>query len=73
MLGILVGMVGSLVLGLVSADSMHRFLAAPIFGLPEPHYLAYDFRASLTPAFLMARTAAILRTVGGHLHVPEDQ
>jgi len=64
MLGILVGMVGSLVLGLVTADRMSSFLAAPIFALPEPDYLAYDFRLSLIPAFLMAGTAAMLRTVG---------
>jgi len=64
MLGILVGMVGSLVLGLVSADRMSSFLAAPIFAVPEPNYLAYDFRLSLIPAFLMAGTAAMLRTVG---------
>jgi NCS2 family nucleobase:cation symporter-2 len=64
MLGMVVGMAGSLVLGLVSADSMQSFLAAPIFALPEPHYLAYDFRFSLIPAFLMAGTAAMLRTVG---------
>jgi NCS2 family nucleobase:cation symporter-2 len=64
MLGILVGMVGSLVLGLVSADLMNSFLAAPIFALPEPDYLAYDFRFSLIPAFLMAGTAAMLRTAG---------
>jgi NCS2 family nucleobase:cation symporter-2 len=66
MLGIVVGMVGSLVLGLVSADSMQSFLAVPTVALPEPHYLAYDFRFRfrLVPAFLMAGTAAMLRTVG---------
>jgi NCS2 family nucleobase:cation symporter-2 len=64
MLGILVGMVGSLALGLVTADRMSSFIAAPIFAIPEPHYLAYDFRLSLVPAFLMAGTAAMLRTVG---------
>jgi NCS2 family nucleobase:cation symporter-2 len=64
MLGIAVGMVGSLVLGLVSTDSMQSFLDAPTFAIPEPHYLAYDFRFSLIPAFLMAGTAAMLRTVG---------
>ncbi|MBV8118872.1 MAG: hypothetical protein JO081_02900, partial [Alphaproteobacteria bacterium] len=64
MLGIVVGMVGSLVLGLVSADSMRSFLDAPTFAIPEPHYLAYDFRFRLIPAFLMAGTAAMLRTVG---------
>jgi len=47
MLGIVVGMVASLVLGLVSADSTHSFLAAAIFTIPEPDYLAYDFRFSL--------------------------
>jgi xanthine permease XanP len=64
MLGILVGMAGSMVFGLVSADRMETFLAAPIFAFPGPHYLAYDFRLSLIPAFLMAGTAAMLRTVG---------
>ena len=64
MLGIVVGMVGSLVSGLVSADSMQSFLDAPTFAIPEPHYLAYDFRFRLIPAFLMAGTAAMLRTVG---------
>ena len=64
MLGIVVGMVGSLVSGLVSTDSMQSFLDAPIFAIPEPHYLAYDFRFRLIPAFLMAGTAAMLRTVG---------
>jgi NCS2 family nucleobase:cation symporter-2 len=64
MLGIVVGMVGSVVLGLVSTDSMQSFLDAPTFALPDPHYLAYDFRFRLIPAFLMAGTAAMLRTVG---------
>jgi len=64
MLGIVVGIAGSLVLGLVSVDSMQGFLAAPIFALPEPDYLAYDFQFRLIPAFLMAGTAAMLRTVG---------
>jgi len=64
MLGILVGIVASLVLGLVSADRMESFLGASIFAVPEPHYLAYDFRLSLVPPFLMAGTAAMLRTVG---------
>ena len=64
MLGIAVGMVGSLVLGLVSTDSMQSFLDAPTFAIPEPHYLAYDFRFSLISAFLMAGTAAMLCTVG---------
>src|SRR6516162_1481060 len=64
MLGIVVGMIGSLVLGLVSKDWMQSFLDAPTFAIPEPHYLAYDFRFSLIPAFLMAGTAAMLRTVG---------
>jgi NCS2 family nucleobase:cation symporter-2 len=64
MLGIVVGMVGGLVLGLVSMDSMQSFLDAPTFALPEPHYLACDFRFRLIPAFLMAGTAAMLRTVG---------
>src|SRR6516165_3762673 len=64
MLGIAVGMVGSLALGLVATDSMQSFLDAPTFAIPEPHYLAYDFRFSLIPAFLMAGTAAMLRTVG---------
>jgi NCS2 family nucleobase:cation symporter-2 len=64
MLGILVGLAASFVLGLVSADRMSSFLATPIFALPAPDYLAYDFRFSLIPAFLMAGTAAMLRTVG---------
>jgi len=64
MLGIVVGMAGSLVSGLVSPDSMQSFLDAPTFAIPEPHYLAYDFRFRLIPAFLMAGTAAMLRTVG---------
>src|SRR5438105_10751117 len=64
MLGIVLGMVGSLALGLVSTDSMGSFLNAPMVAIPEPHYLAYDFRFSLIPAFLMAGCAAMLRTVG---------
>src|SRR6516164_6213691 len=64
MLGIVVGMVGSLALGLVSTVDLASFLGAPIIAIPEPHYLAYDFRLSLIPAFLMAGTAAMLRTVG---------
>ncbi|MBV8120824.1 MAG: xanthine/uracil/vitamin C permease [Alphaproteobacteria bacterium] len=64
MLGIVVGMVGSLVSGLVSTDSMQSFLDAPTFAIPEPYYLAYDFQFRLIPAFLMAGTAAMLRTVG---------
>ncbi len=64
MLGIAVGMVGSLALGLVSAASLRGFLDAPLVAIPTPHYLAYDFRFSLVPAFLMAGCASMLRTVG---------
>jgi len=64
MLGIIVGMIGSLALGLVSTDDMASFINAPMVAIPEPHYLAYDFRFSLIPAFLMAGCAAMLRTVG---------
>jgi NCS2 family nucleobase:cation symporter-2 len=64
LLGIIVGMAGSLALGLVPTDDMAGFINAPMIAIPEPHYLAYDFRFSLIPAFLMAGTAAMLRTVG---------
>src|SRR6516164_5523156 len=64
MLGIIVGMIGSLAFGLVSTDDMAGFINAPMVAIPDPHYLAYDFRLSLVPAFLMAGTAAMLRTVG---------
>jgi len=64
LLGIIVGMAGSLALGLVPTDDMAGFITAPMIAIPEPHYLAYDFRFSLIPAFLMAGTAAMLRTVG---------
>ena len=64
MLGIAIGMVGSLTLGLVSTDDMAGFINAPMVAIPEPNYLAYDFRFSLVPAFLMAGCAAMLRTVG---------
>jgi xanthine permease XanP len=64
MLGVVIGMLASVAAGLVPADSMRSFLDAPILAVPEPHYLAYDFRFSLVPAFLMAGTAAMLRTVG---------
>ncbi len=64
MLGIVVGMAGSFALGLVSAASLHGFLDTPLVALPAPHYLSYDFRLSLVPAFLMAGCASMLRTVG---------
>jgi xanthine permease XanP len=64
MFGIFIGMVASHALGLVEADRMSSFLGAPLFAVPEPQYLAYDFRLNLIPAFLMAGTAAMLRTVG---------
>jgi NCS2 family nucleobase:cation symporter-2 len=64
MLGIAVGMVLSLLFGLVPADALARFGAAPLVAVPVPHYLAYDFRPALIPAFLMAGSAAMLRTVG---------
>jgi NCS2 family nucleobase:cation symporter-2 len=43
LLGIIVGMAGSLALGLVSTDDMAGFINAPMIAIPEPHYLAYDF------------------------------
>ena len=64
MLGIVIGMLLSVGAGLVSTDSMRSFVDAPIFAIPQPHYLAYDFQFSLVPAFLMAGAAAMLRTVG---------
>jgi xanthine/uracil permease len=64
MLGIGVGMAGSLVLGLVSVAALAGFTTAPMAAIPVPHYLAYDFRFSLIPAFLMAGCASMLRTVG---------
>src|SRR6516225_10046049 len=64
LLGVVVGMVASVAAGLVPADSMRSFADAPIFAIPQPHYLAYDFQFRLIPAFLMAGTAAMLRTVG---------
>ena len=64
LLGVVIGVLASIGAGLVPADSMRSFLDAPILAVPEPHYLAYDFQFSLIPAFLMAGTAAMLRTVG---------
>ena len=64
MLGVIIGMLLSVAAGLVPADSMRSFLDAPILAVPHPHYLAYDFEFRLIPAFLMAGTAAMLRTVG---------
>ena len=64
MLGILAGMIGSLALGLVAPDALSRFVDSPLVQLPAPDYLAYDFRLSLVPAFLMAGCASMLRTVG---------
>jgi NCS2 family nucleobase:cation symporter-2 len=64
MLGIVVGMLVSVGAGLVSSDSMRNLVDSPIFAIPQPYYLAYDFQFSLVPAFLMAGTAAMLRTVG---------
>jgi len=56
-------MLASVAAGLVPVDAMRSFLA-PILAVPQPHYLAYDFQFRLIPAFLMAGTAAMLRTVG---------
>ena len=64
LLGVVFGMVASVAAGLVPADSMRSFVDAPIFAIPQPHYLAYDFQFRLIPAFLLAGTAAMLRTVG---------
>ena len=64
MLGIVFGMLVSVGSGLVSTDAMRSFFDAPVVAIPQPHYLAYDFQFSLIPAFLMAGTAAMLRTVG---------
>ena len=64
MLGIVIGMLVSLGAGLVSTDSMRSFVDAPIFAIPQPHYFAYYFQFGLIPAFLLAGTAAMLRTVG---------
>jgi xanthine permease XanP len=64
MLGIVVGMIGSLAFELVTPQALERLVASPWLQLPAPHYLAYEFRWSLVPAFLMAGCAAMLRTVG---------
>jgi NCS2 family nucleobase:cation symporter-2 len=64
MLGIVLGMAASVALGLVSEAALQGFVDAPLVAVPTPHYLAYDFRLSLVPAFLMAGCAAMLRTVG---------
>ncbi|MBV8119687.1 MAG: xanthine/uracil/vitamin C permease [Alphaproteobacteria bacterium] len=64
MLGVIIGMLLSVAAGLVPTDAVRSFLDAPIVALPQPHYLAYDFQFRLIPAFLMAGTAAMLRTVG---------
>ena len=64
MLGIVIGMLAGVAAGLVSADSMRGFFDAPMVAIPRPNYLAYDFQFRLIPAFLMAGTAAMLRTVG---------
>jgi NCS2 family nucleobase:cation symporter-2 len=48
----------------VSEAALQGFVDAPLVAVPAPHYLAYDFRLSLVPAFLMAGCAAMLRTVG---------
>jgi len=64
LLGVVIGMLASVAAGLVPADAMRSFLDAPILAVPQPHYLAYDLQFRLIPAFLMAGTAAMLRTVG---------
>ena len=64
MLDIVIGMLAGVAAGLVSVDSMRGFFDAPIVAIPRPNYLAYDFQFRLIPAFLMAGTAAMLRTVG---------
>ena len=64
MLGIVIGMLLSVAAGLVPTDSMRSFFDASMIAIPRAHYLAYDFQFSLVPAFLMAGTAAMLRTVG---------
>jgi xanthine permease XanP len=64
MFGIVLGLVVSLGLGLVPAASLDELLNAPFVAMPQPSYLAYEFRADLIPAFLMAGCAAMLRTVG---------
>jgi xanthine permease XanP len=64
LIGVIIGMLFSLAAGLVPPDLMRSFVDAPIFALPQPHYLAYDFQLRLIPAFLMAGAAAMLRTVG---------
>lgn len=64
MLGITLGLLASFALGLVSPAALREFGTAPLLALPAPHYLAYDFDYRLIPAFLMAGSAAMLRTVG---------
>jgi xanthine permease XanP len=64
MLGVIIGMLLSAAAGLVPTNAIRSFLDAPVLALPQPHYLAYDFEFRLIPAFLMAGTAAMLRTVG---------
>ena len=59
MLGIVIGLLLSLGLGLIPAASWNEFLNAPLVAMPEPSYLAYDFRPSLIPAFLMAGCGVI--------------
>jgi NCS2 family nucleobase:cation symporter-2 len=64
LLGVVIGMLLSVAAGLVPAESTRSLLDAPFLAIPQPHYLAYDFQFRLIPAFLMAATAAMLRTVG---------
>jgi len=64
LIGILVGYALSALLGDFPSGFTTRFIEAPVFALPDPHFLSYRFEPSLVLPFAIAGLASGLRAVG---------
>jgi NCS2 family nucleobase:cation symporter-2 len=64
MIGIACGLGLAFAFGLVSDETIRVFLDAPMVALPDVSYLSYEFDLAMVPPFLIAGSAAMLRTVG---------
>jgi xanthine permease XanP len=61
---LITGIVAAIMVGLIGPHSLATIGGLPMFGVPKPAFLSYDFNIGLVPAFLAAGLAATLRAVG---------
>lgn len=62
--GLVVGVAAAAIMGIFEPGIFARLAASPLFALPDPGYISFDFHPELAPAFLAAGIAAALRSVG---------